>query len=115
MSEARLKSVERIEERRRKPRICVPFHAKVKGVNDSGEAFTIDTVLDNVSGEGLYMRMMRSVKRGTRLSIVVELHTPPKVKGDAPRFVIGGVVQRTDEKAGGVYGVAVCFEHVRFA
>ena len=105
----------RSADKRRKPRICVPFHATVRGTSNEGEEFNVETVLDNVSGAGLYMRMMPNVKEGTRLSIGLRLHTGSSPTKEAPRVVVEGVVLRAENKAGGVCGVAVAFDHVRFA
>jgi hypothetical protein len=87
----------------------------VHGVNNEKEEFNVDTVLDNVSGDGLYMRMMPSVKEGTSLSIEILLKKPLHVTEEASRILVEGVVVRTEKKAGGVCGVAVTFGRVRFA
>jgi hypothetical protein len=110
-----LKSVERSYERRKTPRICVPFHATLRGVDDEGENFTVDTVLDNVSSDGLYMRIMPRVKIGTSLAIEIALHKPLQATEQGSRLLVDGVVLRTEDKAGGASGVAVTFERVRFA
>lgn len=115
VSDAESKFSERSLERRRKPRICVPFHATVRGMNNEGERFKVETVMDNVSGAGLYMRMMPGVKEGTRLSIALRLHTGSAMNQEAPRVLVEGVVLRAESKAGGVCGVAVEFDQVRFA
>ena len=102
-------------ERRDKLRISVPFHAKVKGLDLTGNEFIVETVLDNISADGLYMRIVPSVEIGANLSIDVGLHTTSHVTEDSPRFSLDGVVLRTEEKPGGAYGVAVSFAKVRFA
>ncbi len=114
VSDSGLRSVERSHDRRRNPRICVPFHATVRGVNNEGEKFAVETVLDSVCGDGLYMRMMPSVKKGTRLSIALRLYTGSSMTHDAPRVLVEGVVLRAENKPGGVCGVAVAFDRVRF-
>lgn len=101
-------------EKRSKLRISVPFHAKVHGVDLTGKAFIIETVLDNISADGLYMRIVPSVELGTKLSIEVGLRTTSHVTEETPRFSIDGVVLRTEEKPGGACGVAVSFAKVRF-
>lgn len=105
--------MDKVDERRGKPRICVPFHARVKGVDDKGEPFNVDTVLDNISGDGLYLRLMPSVEQGTRLSLVVGLHSASDATNDAARFSIDGVVRRVEKTTGGACGVAVTFHQVR--
>jgi hypothetical protein len=84
-------------------------------VNNEGEEFNIETVLDNMSGDGLYMRMMPSVEKGTSLAIEIILHKPMQGNEEGSRLLTEGVVLRTEQKAGGVSGIAVGFDHVRFA
>ena len=115
VSDSGLRSVEQSHDRRRNPRICVPFHATVHGVSNEGEEFILETVLDNVSGDGLYMRMMSSVKKGTRLAIEIVLHKPLQATEEGSHLLVDGVVLRTENKAGGVSGVAVAIDRVRFA
>lgn len=104
---------ERLEQRA-KPRISVPFPADVVGRDDKGRAFSITTVLDNVSGSGLYLRLMPCVDQGAKLSIVVKLPTPSDLVDTEPSFAIEGIVVRAEEKSGGACGVAVTFDRVRF-
>jgi c-di-GMP-binding flagellar brake protein YcgR len=115
VSDPGMRSIARSHDRRRKPRICVPFHTTVRGVNNEEEEFNVETILDNVSGDGLYMRMMPSVKEGTTLSIQILLHKSSHMPEEASRILVEGVVLRTEKKAGGVCGVAVTFDRVRFA
>jgi hypothetical protein len=102
------------QEKRSKLRISMPFHAKVKGTDRDGNDFIVETVLDNISADGLYMRMVPSVQIGARLSIDVGLHTTCHVTDHSPHFSVEGVILRTEEKPGGAYGVAVSFAKVRF-
>jgi hypothetical protein len=92
----------------------VPFPADVHGKDEMGEEFSITTVLDNVSGNGLYLRMMPCVDPGTKLSIVLRLLTPLDLVDADPRFAIEAVVVRAEKKTGGACGVAVTFDRVRF-
>lgn len=109
-----LQSTNEGRDRRGKPRINVPFHVKVNGVDEEGEVFTVETVVDNVSGNGLYLRMIPCVELGAKMSIVLGLHTATRVIDEAPRFLIDGVVRRAEKKPGGVCGMAVTFDRVRF-
>lgn len=102
------------DERRSKLRIAVPFHAKVKGTDLSGDEFTVETVLDNISAGGLYVRIVPRVAIGTRLLIDVALRTTPVATGDSPRFSVDGTVLRSEQKPGGACGLAVSFEKARF-
>jgi hypothetical protein len=60
-------------DRRRHPRLRTPFPAILRGKDASGESFEVNAVLDNISAGGLYVRLERCVKRGTRLFVVVRL------------------------------------------
>ena len=106
-------SIER-DERRGKARIYVPFRATVKGKDKAGEAFCVETIVDNISSDGLYLRIMPRVERGAKLAIRLGLLIPPDMLDEVSRFSIEGVVVRSDEKSGGVFGVAVNFENVSF-
>ncbi len=100
-------------ERRTKARISVPFHALVRGVDELGEEFVVETVVDNLSGAGLYLRMMPQVEKGRKLSIALGLRANFHITEDAPHFMINGTVLRREQKVGGVSGVAVVFDRVR--
>ena len=100
--------------RRAVGRIEIPFHAKVTGVDCVGKPFCIETVLDNIGRDGLYMRMMPDVEMGAHLAIDVGLFTASQFTDDAPHFSVDGVVVRKEKKAGGAEGVAVSFVTVTF-
>lgn len=101
-------------ERRSKPRINIPFPATVEGVDKSGKQFKVDTVLDNLSKEGIYLRLVPSVEQGTELSIVFRLSSSTQVEPSTPRVAVQGTVLRIEPKAGGVSGVAVKINPSRF-
>ena len=64
-------------DRRRHPRLYTPFPATLRGKDASGESFEVNAVLDNISAGGLYVRLERCVKRGTRLFVIVRLSATP--------------------------------------
>ena len=97
-------------ERRSKPRIYIPFPATVQGVDDSGDPFEVDTVIDNLSGNSLYLRLTSSVKQGARLSIIIRLSTSTADKASVPRMMLNGEVLRAEQKPGGACGIAVIFK-----
>lgn len=101
-------------DQRAKPRISVPFSVDVRGKDEKGDEFSIATVLDNVSGNGLYLRMVPCVDPGTKLSILLKLFTPLDLVNAQPCFSIEGVVVRAEKKPGGACGVALTFDRVRF-
>jgi hypothetical protein len=95
-------------------RVYVPFHARVSGTDSMGSKFSIETVLDNMSAHGLYLRMMPDVETGAKLAIDVGLHPASRIAEDEPRVSVDGVVVRKDRKAGGAAGLAVSFLKVSF-
>lgn len=101
-------------EQRRNVRIHIPFPAVVEGVDKTGQQFKIDTVLDNLSKDGLYMRLLPGVETGSKLHIVFRLSSTVGAEPSAPRVAVEGRVLRVEEKPGGACGVAVHFDPARF-
>jgi hypothetical protein len=100
-------------DRRQKARIYLPFPAVVEGVNTSGEHFKVDTVLDNLSNEGLYVRVFPSVSQGSEINVVFRLATS-SADSSGPRVSIKGTVLRVEDRPGGASGVAIRFKSPRF-
>lgn len=101
-------------DRRSKPRIYVPFPATVQGLDENGQAFEVNTVIDSLSGDSLYLRLMMRVEQGARLSIVIQLSTSTTEGVATPRMSVHGEVLRSEERPGGACGVAVRFKSHRF-
>ena len=101
-------------ERRSVLRIELPFPATVRGVNATGERFTIDTLLDNLSTHGLYVRLAHRVPPGARLLVVVRLSTIPDPEVPAANVALHGVVLRAEPQPDGRWGLAVQFDRHRF-
>ena len=100
-------------ERRSKPRVSVPFWATVQGTDVEGVHFEVTTILDNLSAGGLYLRLAREVRVGSRLLINVHLSGREDVL-PAERGLdleVYGPVARVDSVAGGSCGVAVTFSN----
>ena len=98
-------------ERRRALRVDLPFPATVRGIDATGERFTLNTQLDNLSACGLYLRLQRPVEPGAHLLLVVRLSTVPHA---GPRVALRGTVLRTEAYDDGRCGVAVAFDRHRF-
>ena len=114
MLEVKLKTGAPRHDRRAKERIYVPFPATVHWLNDEGQVTTVETVLDNLSSDGLYMRMLEYIAKGTRLSIEIALTEPYFENRKASHLQVEGIALRTERKPGGVLGVAVALDRVRF-
>ena len=101
-------------ERRSKPRICEFFPVTVHGVDGNGEAFETATVLDNLSTDGLYMRIGQSIQPGATLSMIIQFATSPINGEPTARAVIYGVVLRAELTPSGACGVAIKFSRYQF-
>jgi hypothetical protein len=99
-------------ERRNKPRISNPFRVAIRSVNVEGEAFTSETVLDNLSAGGMFLRLPQRVARGTRVFSVL-CFSGESDKPEGLRVAISGVASRT-EPGLHIWGVAVTFTRHRF-
>ncbi len=101
-------------ERRGSVRVDLPFPALVRGVDARGERFEVETVLDNLSTSGLYLRLPRPIDQGAKLFICVQLTLTAERDVPSPRVALHGVVLWTEPQADGRCGVAVAFERHRF-
>lgn len=100
------------EERRKKPRISNPFRVSVRSVNAQGEAFTSETVLDNLSAGGMYVRIPERVQKGTKVFSLIQIAVATD-KSPGARVALNGVALRSDQGLR-VYGLAVTFTRHRF-
>ena len=101
-------------ERRRHPRLYEPFPVRLRSVDAGGQAFESDTVLDDFSAGGLYVRLPQRVEPGTRLFAILRLAPGPLSGRPAPRVAVRGVVRRTESQLDGRWGVGVQFTRHRF-
>lgn len=101
-------------ERRSKPRLDIPFSAIVRGVDANGQSFELDSVLDNFSAGGLYLRMARSLNQGADLLVLVQLPTASADNAGASQIEAEGVILRAEPQADGACGVAVAFKKYKF-
>ena len=100
-------------ERRNLPRIATPFPATVRGVDRAGDRFRIDTVLDNFSAAGLYLRLARPIELGATLFVVVRFAVAPAAILAAPGVAARGVVVWAEPQPG-AWGIALKFIRQRF-
>jgi hypothetical protein len=110
--------------RRHAERLYGSCQAIVRGVDAQGESFTEATTLENVSAGGLYIKVHRSIKPGTKLFVVFAFSSVALQEVQAPRIAARGRVCRvetieadseTDEaNAQKVSGVGLQFQHHRF-
>jgi hypothetical protein len=101
-------------ERRGNSRIKNPFPAWVQGVDVGGECFDAQTVLDNLSSCGLYVRLLQRVEPGADLTITIKFTGDLTNDHSSPGVIAVGEVVRSEPQAGGVCGVAVKFKRREF-
>jgi len=101
-------------ERRSKPRIRELFPLTVHGVDANGEAFEANGVLDNLSADGLYMKLRQCIDPGATLTIIIQFWPAPINVEVTPRVLLYGMVLRAELIPGGECGVAIKFTHHRF-
>ena len=97
-------------ERRRHPRVHLPFPASVEGVDDGGEPFRVETALDDLSAGGVYLRLHKRVRPGAVLTVTARFSRVPG-RGIVVRMT--GKALRVEPKPGGAFGVAVLAEERR--
>jgi PilZ domain len=96
-------------ERRGCSRITIPYSARIRGIDISGQTFRQDVVIDNLSTSGAYFRLKQCVALGTRLTIIVTLSQRSSAGASESMMVVRGSVVRIEPQPGGGYGVAVSF------
>src|SRR5262245_6444598 len=97
------------EERRSGLRLSLPYAARLWGRDDAGLAFKEDTVVENLSTSGLFLRLTREVPMGTHVHVAALLLHESDSLRPGLRLAASGVVVRTEPNAHGFWGVAVMF------
>ena len=100
-------------ERRSMSRIATPFLATVRGMDQAGDRFRIDTVLDNFSAAGLYLRLVRPIEPGATLFVVVRFTVAPAARLTVPGVAARGVVVWVEPQPG-AWAIAIKFMRQRF-
>jgi hypothetical protein len=81
-------------------------------VSSAGDAFEVESVLDNLSSGGLYVRLRQRVKKKTKLEFLIRMSAAGHAGGATVQA--RGVVLRVEKKSAGLFGVAVKLTHHRF-
>ena len=102
----------KLVERRGQARISRRFAARVCGVSRDGEAFEVDTELENLSASGGYVRMGEALEVGAKVFMRVRLGLDG---GRGPTADIQGEVVRVEAPVGGAYGIALSFRQYRLS
>ena len=89
-------------ERRGKQRLRNPLPARVWGIDSEGEIVGFDCLLDNLSSSGLFLKIPRSLRPSSQISLVVRL-----LNGSGLMAAIRGKVLRDEPQLDGSRGIAV--------
>lgn len=101
---------ERVE-RRKKPRISLPFFVKVRGVDAEGTSFVADTVVDNLSTGGIHVHLPFRVSEGQEFLMMIRLSV--STTANAVQVQARGPVVRVEPKPHKSFGVALAFLEYR--
>ncbi|HYN23963.1 MAG TPA: PilZ domain-containing protein, partial [Pyrinomonadaceae bacterium] len=100
-------------ERRGHPRIYQPFLTTLRDKNGPacGRVFKIETLLDNLSASGMYLRLAQPVGQGTEIHAFIQLPNAPTTQEASAQLVATtGVVLRAKPQPDGMCGIAVAFK-----
>ena len=97
------------EQRRLSPRVHFPYTARLWSTDAAGRTWKADTVLDNISTGGLYLRLNRCVRAGAHVHVAVRLSAASAETYPALRLVAAGAVLRIEPHPDNTWGVAVEF------
>jgi hypothetical protein len=100
-----------MRERRLSPRVEASYPVRLKGVETGGRRFKEETLVQNLSSGGLYLRLTRAVPIGSDVALVARLSTTGLAA--SVRLAARGTVLRVEPKPDGAFGVAVKFNQRR--
>jgi hypothetical protein len=81
-------------------------------MDSEGRRFKEETLIENLSSGGLYLRLSRAVPIGSAVALAARLSTTDEIAGGL-RLAARGTVMRVEPKPDGAYGVAVRFNQRR--
>jgi hypothetical protein len=102
-----------ITEQRSSTRIHAAYPARLWGSDRAGQTFKEDTLLENLSGGGVYLRLRKMIQVGSDVVLAARLSTAPVNDVSALRLAARGTVLRIDPQPDGSYGVAIEFKRRR--
>jgi hypothetical protein len=93
-------------DRRKSVRVYGSFPIHMRGVDEFGCGFDANTLVDNISGGGLYMQLARPVGEGSKLFAAVQL-------SNGVTITARGFAIRVEKRPFGLTGVAMRFTRTR--
>jgi hypothetical protein len=101
-------------EKRGKPRVECDYLAIVKGQDAQGKRFEEIARINNLSANGLYMRLQRTIFMGEELFVTIFLHNRTREQ-TGPKITTTGIVVRTEQpREGTTVGIALKILDYRF-
>jgi hypothetical protein len=94
-------------------REIVHYHGRVRSVDGIGDTFKTDVIIDNLSVNGLYLRIPWNIKQGSQTCIALPLSTDLADVSHKMAVTTRGVALRSEPKSDGSWGVAVAFARYR--
>jgi hypothetical protein len=101
-------------DRRRLPRIEIPFPAIIRGIDSHDQSFEEGSCIDNLCASGLYIRLARQLAPGAQPFVFVQLSITPAADHLCGYLAIHGRVARVDSRPGGIFGTAMTITNYRF-
>ena len=107
-------SMPNLIEQRRKARIKEHFPVKVQGIDEEGQAFSLETRSEDISANGLFLLLKRRVEKGMKLLITVKLTIARSDDVVARQVAMHSIVVRAEPVADDLWGVGLTCTHHRF-
>jgi hypothetical protein len=86
----------------------------MRGVNAGGHTFEVETLLENLSASGLYLRSAEQVEEGERVFLLIQFSPDSPPQSRSSRLAVRGVVRRAERHADGACGLAIQIQQHRF-
>jgi hypothetical protein len=101
------------KQRRESARVPLGYPTRLNGIDGEGRPFVEETLLDNLSSDGLYLRLSRSLTPGSSVSVAVRLSSGSTPAADGFSLAAEGTILRAEPQQDGSYGTAVGFKQKR--
>ena len=79
----------------------------------NGVTFKTDVVINNMSMDGLYLRILRNIRQGSQIFIALRFSTDLADMSHKMVMAIRGVALRGEPKSDGTWGVAIAIARCR--
>ena len=98
-----------VSERRKKPRICDPVAALVRGQDENGVPYSFDSRVKDISAGGVRTTAPRKMNVGEKISVRITFSLTEDRTAIAPVILADAVVARDQKDKTGAYEFTACF------